>query len=294
MKAYPILLLTLVWASLSPIGITTPVYAEAAETPSTITIIPSGLDSCEVVPELDVLAAYSQTDAGEIGFVGKEDNFTYSLEGLGRITITSVSFSAKSSNNTVFDAIYVLNGGASVTEHTAFKALGGSLNSKYADLTAPFDYPISGAESFEFSIKVTVGYFNVQSVTITYEEAMDPFAKAMLSDLSCDASGATPPSIEEWNAAKDVFEKLSTEERGKYMNAEADPDGDTYQKVVAKYDYILSKYGAEKYRNFLGREISKSTIVANYGNTGLIALLGLVIIGVTATGFLLVGRRRRH
>ncbi len=149
-------------------------------------------------------------------------------------------------------------------------------------------------DEFRFELKTTTGTFYVQSLTIAYEEGMDPFAKAMLSDLSCDASGATPPSIEEWNAAKDVFEKLSTEERGKYMNAEADPDGDTYQKVVAKYDYILSKYGAEKYRNFLGREISKSTIVANYGNTGLIALLGLVIIGVTATGFLLVGRRRRH
>lgn len=123
MKAYPLLLLTLVWASLIPISITTPVYAEAAETPSTITIIPSGLDSCEVVPELDVLAAYSQTDAGEIGFVGKEDNITYSLEGLGRITITSVSFSAKSSNNTVFDAIYVLNDGLQSPNIPGFKPL---------------------------------------------------------------------------------------------------------------------------------------------------------------------------
>lgn len=161
-------------------------------------------------------------------------------------------------------------------------------------MTAPFDYPISGAESFEFSIKVTVGYFNVQSLTISYEEGMDQFAKAMLSELTCDESGATPPSVEEWNVAKDAFETLNLEEQARYRNAEADAGGDTYQRVVAKYDYILSKYGTGKYHNFLDREIDKSTIVANYDNSNLIALIGLGIMGMTAAGFLLIGRRKRY
>ena len=227
-----------------------------------------------------------------MGFVGKEDNVTYSLEGLGGIVITDVSFSAKSSNNTVFDAIYVLNDGASVTEHTGFQALGGSLNGKYLDLTAPFDYPISGAESFEFSIKVTVGYFNVQSLTISYEEEMDPFAKAMLSDLTCDESGATPPSVEEWNAAKDAFETLSVEEQGKYKDAQADANGDTYHRVVAKYDYILSKYGTEEYENFLGREVMESSSIASYEGYDWIAIAGLLFVGVVTMCFLAAKRMK--
>lgn len=296
MKAYLLLLLTLVGTSLCPNYACTPVYAETAETPSTITITPTGLDSCEVVSNLDVQASYSLTnpDPSKLStgdYLPNNSVATYSLEGLVGINITGVSFSAKSSNNTVFDAIYVLNDGASVTKHTGFQALGGSLNSKYVDLAAPFDYPISEVELFEFSIKVTSGYFNVQSLTITIEEAMDPFAKAMLSDLSCDASGVTPPSGEEWNAAMEAFETLSAEEQVKYQNAVADSEGDTYQRVAAKYDYVLSKYGTEKYENFLGRAVKGTNAVANYDVLNFTVLVGVVAIVAITAAFLIFAQK---
>lgn len=299
MKAYFLLLLTLVGAALCPNHASTPVYAEAAETPSTITITPTGLDTCEVVSDLDVQASYSLTnpDPSKLStgdYLPNNSIATYSLEGLGGIDITEVSFSAKTSvGNPSFYLDYHRNDDKRVRAFSDFESLFGKQSDDYVDLTAPFAYPLENVEEFRFAISVT-GVMNVQSVTITYEEAMDPFAKAMLSGLDCDASGMTPPSGEEWGAAKEAFEALGAEEQGKYMNAEADPNGDVYQRVAVKYDYILSKYGTEKYRNFLGREISKSMIVANYGNTGLIALQGLGIIGATATGFLLVRRRNRH
>lgn len=256
MKAYPLLLLTLVWVSLSPISITTPVYAEAAEAPSTITITPSGLDSCEVVSELDVQASYSLTNpdpsklsAGD--YLPNNSVATYCLEGLDGVNITEVSFSAKTSvGNPSFYLDYYRNDDKRVRVFSDFESLFGKQSDDYVDLAAPFVYPLENIEGFRFAISVT-GVMNVQSLTITIEEAMDPFAKAMLSDLSCDASGATPPSGDEWNAAKATFETLSVEEQAKYQSAVADPDGDTYQIAAAKYDYILSKYGSEKYENFL-------------------------------------------
>ena len=115
----------------------------------------------------------------------------------------------------------------------------------------------------------------------------------MLSDLTCDESGATPPSIEEWNAAKDAFETLSVEEQGKYKDAQADATGDTYQRVVAKYDYILSKYGTEEYENFLGRQTNESSAVIRYDASDLIALLSLVVIGMVAAGSFLFVKKSK-
>lgn len=295
MKAYPLFLLTLVGALFVPEKDPTAVYAEVAEPPSTITITPTGLDSCEVVSEVGVQASYSQTDAGEVGFVGKEDNVTYSLEGLDSVVITDVSFAVKSSNNTEFYIGYRLNGGVGVNKKVFFADLndGKLSSSSYVDLTAPFDYPISGVDSFEFSVNVMVGYFNVQSLTITYEEAMDPFAKAMLSDLTCDESGSTPPSVEEWNAVKDAFETLSVEEQGKYKDAQADANGDTYQRVVAKYDYILSKYGSREYENFLGRDISRLVgASSSYVGSDVVALAALCLVVIALSAALLTLRRR--
>lgn len=295
MKAYPLFLLTLVGALFVPEKDPTAVYAEVAEPPSTITITPTGLDSCEVVSEVGVQASYSQTDAGEVGFVGKEDNVTYSLGGLDSVVITDVSFAVKSSNNTEFYIGYRLNGGVGVNKKVFFADLndGKLSSSSYVDLTAPFDYPIIGVDSFEFSVNVMVGYFNVQSLTITYEEAMDPFAKAMLADLTCDGSGSTPPSVNEWNAAKEAFETLSVEEQGEYKGAQADATGATYQRVVAKYDYILSKYGSREYENFLGRDISRLVgASSSYVGSDVVALAALCLVVVALSAALLTLRRR--
>lgn len=299
MKAYPLFLLTLLASSFAPkVGIT-PVYAEGESSPLTITITPTRLDSCEVTGNIDVIATYSLTnlDPSKLStadYLPNNSTATYSLEGLGGINISKVSFSAKTlAGNPSFNLDYYLNEGERNRVFSNFESLFGKQSDDYVDLTAPFVYPLKDVAEFRFAITVT-GVMNVQSVTITYEEGMDPFAKAMLSDLTCDESGATPPSVEEWNAAKDAFETLSVEEQGKYQSAAAYAGGDTYQRVVAKYDYILSKYGTGKYHNFLDREIDKSTIVANYDNSSLIALIGLGIMGVTAAGFLLIGRRKRY
>ena len=298
MKAYPLFLLTLLASSLAPKGNITPVYAEGESSPSTITITPTGLDSCEVNRDTDVQAAYSLTnpDPSKLStadYLPNNSTATYSLEGLGGINITKVSFSAKTpAGNPSFNLDCYLNEGERNRVFSNFESLFGKQSDDYVDLTAPFVYPLKDVAEFRFVITVT-GVMNVQSVTITYEEGMDPFAKAMLSDLTCDESGATPPSVEEWNAAKDAFETLSVEEQGKYKDAQADATGDTYQRVVAKYDYILSKYGTEEYENFLGRQTNESSAVIRYDASDLIALLSLVVIGMVAAGSFLFVKKRK-
>ena len=239
--------MTLVAGSLYPQTPVAPVYADAA--PTSIIITPTGFGSCEIVSDLDVIASYSltNTDSSKLStpdYYPKNTTGSYNLEGLEGITITSVTFSAKTSvGNVSFNLDYYLNGGDRVRVMTNFESLYGKQSDEYVELTAPFAYPLSEAEEFRFVINVSGGVMNVQSITITYEETLDPFAKSMLNGVSCDESGVTPPSVEEWNAAKEAYETLSVEEQAKYQTAIADFNGDTYQRVVAKYDYILSKYG---------------------------------------------------
>ena len=77
------------------------------------------------------------------------------------------------------------------------------------------------------------------------------------------------------------------------MNAEADPNGDVYQRVVAKYDYILSKYGTEKYVKFLGRDVNNNVVFTKlYNSFDIVAWTGLCIVGVAMIVFLLVARKR--
>lgn len=296
MKAYPLFLLTLLASSFAPKGNITPVYAEGESSPSTITITPTGLDSCEVKGDTDVIATYLQsgTNASEVGNLSKDGHAIYDITGLESIAITSVSFSTQGSWNPYFSVNYSLNRGDTIGKSTNFQSLYGAASSDgYIDLTAPFEYPIENAEEFRFELKTTTGTIYVQSVTITYEEGMDLFAKAMLSDLTCDESGATPPSIEEWNAAKDAFETLSVEEQGKYKDAQADANGDTYQRVVAKYDYILSKYESGEYENFLGRDISRLVgASSSYVGSDVVALAALCLVVVALSAALLTLRRR--
>ena len=294
MKAYPLFLLTLLASSFAPkVGIT-PVYAEGESSPSTITITPTRLDSCDVTGDIDVIATYLQsgTNASEVGNLSKDGHAIYDITGLDSINITSVSFSAQGSWNPYFSVNYSLNRGDTIEKSTNFQSLYGAASSDgYIDLVAPFEYPIENAEEFRFELKTTTGTIYVQSVTITYEEGIDPFAKAMLSDLTCDESGATPPSVEEWNDAKNAFETLSVEEQGKYKDAQADATGDTYQRVAAKYNYVLSKYGAEKYANFLDRDVRWSFSSTNYGGSNPIALISLGFVVVMTAIYLLIVRK---
>ena len=101
----------------------------------------------------------------------------------------------------------------------------------------------------------------------------------------------TPPSGEEWNSAKGAFETLSAEEQAKYQAAVADPSGDTCQRVAAKYDYIMSKYGTEKYENFLGRAVKGTNAVANYDVLNFTVLVGVVAIVAITAAFLIFAQK---
>ncbi len=125
------------------------------------------------------------------------------------------------------------------------------------------------------------------------------FAYDFLNNLHCDATGNTPPSIDEWNALKDLYNTLSEEEKTKLVNASSG-GSDDISLAMERYDYIIGKYGTSTYENFIGRsEINNSPYVTIDDNLGsfvvvivLSCIIGLSII-ISAIIILIIKKEQR-
>ncbi len=134
----------------------------------------------------------------------------------------------------------------------------------------------------------------------------------ILDFLECDSTGETAPSVSEWNQIKDLYNAtdfLSSEDKTTLQTATADKtivitDSSTDEQIIAaalaKYDYVLSKYGSSTYNNFLGRTISPLTapriMVFNNSNesvvvtTAVMSLLAMTTLG----GYFLLRKRKEE
>lgn len=125
------------------------------------------------------------------------------------------------------------------------------------------------------------------------------FALDFLNNLHCDATGNTPPSIDEWNALKDLYNTLSEEEKAKLTNATTG-GSDNISLAMERYDYIIGKYGTSTYENFIGRsQINNSPYVTIDDNLGsfvvaivLSCIIGLSII-ISAIIILIIKKEQR-
>ena len=103
-------------------------------------------------------------------------------------------------------------------------------------------------------IVYSYGYYYMYVVPTSEMSPTNQFGYALLNNLSCD-NGVTPPSKDEWSDLKSLYTSLSLGESLKDISSDKDSPV-TIKKALAKYDYILSKYGDTNYENFLNRTIT--------------------------------------
>ena len=110
------------------------------------------------------------------------------------------------------------------------------------------------------------------------------WANQINNALRCN-NGVNPPDVDAWNNIKsthfdNVIKGVDLET---IRNEVANPNGTNLQKALAKYDYIISKYGDTQYQNYLERNISigKANVfgIASNSNLPLISILSLMGIG---------------
>lgn len=138
------------------------------------------------------------------------------------------------------------------------------------------------------------------SITWAPEASSDAnaFAEAFLEEPLCDG-GVTAPDVENWDNLAALYEETLTEEdKAFFASAVPDEEGTLVEQCVARYDYIVGKYGSDVYQDFMGR----SPEPLNYGldvrsqmpegTAAWICAAGLLAATAALGGAYIVRRRR--
>lgn len=127
----------------------------------------------------------------------------------------------------------------------------------------------------------------------TTSTSLTNWANQINNALSCD-NGINPPNVDTWNNIKTTYfdNVIKGVDLETIRNEVANPNGTNLQKALAKYDYIISKYGDTQYQNYLERNISIGKAntfgITSNSNLPLISILSLMGIGsILGVAFLL-------
>lgn len=135
----------------------------------------------------------------------------------------------------------------------------------------------------QFSSTATV-YYDLELFKYTEGEGdyvVDNFVADFLGAFTCDQTGLTEPVFKEgwsWTILKGKYESLTPEEQLELKNYTANEFGNDEAKCVARYDYIVKKYGVSKYPNWMNRAISPNANVMIF-KTGTDIMFINIIIG---------------
>lgn len=124
----------------------------------------------------------------------------------------------------------------------------------------------------------------------------EAFAQSVIDDLTCDPTGVTAPSKDEWSALADKYETLSEEAKALFVDT---TESSVIKNALAKYDYILGKYGSEVYANFMNREVvsAANNITNPILNTtnNIIIIVSVCVLAISAIGvFIVISKKRKQ
>lgn len=147
----------------------------------------------------------------------------------------------------------------------------------------------AGQERFRYFKTSTTGAIAGTSIALyeykaTESTPLTNWANQINNTLKCD-NGVNPPSADAWNNIKTTYfdNVIKGVDLETIRNEVANPNGTNLQKALAKYDYIISKYGDAQYQNYLERNIligkANAFEITSNSNLPLISILSLMGIG---------------
>lgn len=142
---------------------------------------------------------------------------------------------------------------------------------------------------------------------IVLDSSAIAFAQKIIDDITCDSDGKVAPSTSAWEALEEELKDVTAEgkEQLKIIHAIAHEDPATDREIVeealAKYDYIVGKYGTSRYNDFLLREPSPISSGAFTGfetsidsNNTMIIVIAIAATSAIALGALLLLKKRKQ
>lgn len=201
--------------------------------------------------------------------------------------ITSIVITTGASGATAASTLYV---GSDVNPSTT--SVTPSVNGTVAtyDVSAVGNY-----KYFAFGMTATSGtnYYDSIVVNVEDEDALS-YAQTFLSstDAECAALAVTGTT---WSTLSSLYSALSTDAKNALVSAVANVSGNDVQKAVARYDYIVAKYG---YTNFMDRTVVSATAttdgISQLRIGGISSIFILSAIGLTIIGGIFILRKKKE
>lgn len=101
----------------------------------------------------------------------------------------------------------------------------------------------------------TTGQRRFASIEVFYFGA-NSFSDYFLGALACDSTGNTTPSGESWSTIESKYDLMFIEDKTMLLNITSDESGEIIERAMARYDYIVAKYGISQYKDFISRNPS--------------------------------------
>ena len=230
-------------------------------------------------------------NGNNLQFNSSESRGFYSASSAGTIRSISVSWASGSKTLNVF---------TSETKPTSI----GNFTKQVGTLTqSSTTFAFDENNNYRYFALIATGSLQVSKIDITWNvdtKEIDGFVTDFFDmELCGDGSGTTAPDTESWELLAYEFADLSDVHQAEIASSESDAsDNLTVKGVVAKYDYIVGKYGTSVYKDFMGRNpasISGAYTVNHNGDDGSVYVVaGIAVSAVLAAGALIFLRKKQR
>ena len=192
---------------------------------------------------------------------------------------------------------------STATDGTAWKVsanaagTGYDMYTTYSSTDIYLEYFSSKGSFSAYSASATDYVLNFYKETSVSTNPALEYAQNFLAAFTCDSTGANAPTFvgsNTWATLKAAFNNLSTPHQNTLKNATANESGTDIEKAMARYDYVVAKYG---YENFINRTSGNSANRMNNFNSdsanNLLLVLGSMSLlgGLTYLAYFLKKRK---
>lgn len=140
-------------------------------------------------------------------------------------------------------------------------------------------------------------YVYIEYASVEPSEA-ESYAEMFLESMKCDGKGAIIAEEGTWETLSDLYAGLSDSDKGILKGATPDENSESsVEQAVARYDYIVGKYGVEQYPDFMGRtpaRIAEARSVDVNDQTAAWVIAGISAAGIASAAAFFFLRRRKE
>lgn len=245
------------------------------------------------------------SDKSAIQLTSTNSTATFTISGYAGMKIMGIDLVMSSNGAAGSGALTVTAGVTEIlsisTAAFADESWNGAYNALASDLYKDStDYIVESGENIVLAFSASENSIYIHSIAVRYLDfSLEEWCQDFLDNLTCDSSGATAPSVSDWEDLGIAFLYLDEDLQLIAHNVFANESGTVIERAMAKYDYIVAKYGSVTYNNFIERSItpfSPSAPVAFNGaaGNGFIAVLVIALIAATGVGYYLFTKKRKE